>query len=103
MSKKLLFKKIENKGRLGYRDQTLLFCLGLIPSQLIISYHITFILTIPQANELLFGGRKITAMEAYNLGLVSQVFWPTLMMQEVIPRAQNMATCSAKVGFFTLF
>lgn len=50
-----------------------------------------------QANELLYGGRKITAMEAYQLGLVSQVFWPTLMMQEVIPRAQNMAACSAKV------
>ena len=50
-----------------------------------------------QANELLFGGRRITALEAYQLGLVSHVFWPTAFMQEVIPRAQNMASCSAKV------
>lgn len=52
----------------------------------------------PQANELLFAGRKITAIEAYQLGLVSQVFWPTSMMQDVIPRVQNMAMNSAKVG-----
>ncbi|CAG5118081.1 unnamed protein product [Candidula unifasciata] len=60
------------------------------------SFTLPLILGLPSANELLFGGRKITAMEAYQLGLVSQVFWPTLIMQEVIPRAQNMATCSAK-------
>ncbi|BFZ13279.1 hypothetical protein BsWGS_16317 [Bradybaena similaris] len=60
------------------------------------SFTLPLMLGLPSANELLFGGRKITAMEAYQLGLVSQVFWPTLMMQEVIPRAQNMATCSAK-------
>lgn len=58
-----------------------------------------------QANELLFGGRRITAMEAYQLGLVSHVFWPTALMQEVIPRAQHMANCSAKVSshFYTAF
>ncbi|XP_012935775.1 chromodomain Y-like protein 2 isoform X2 [Aplysia californica] len=60
------------------------------------SFTLPLTLGLPSANELLYGGRKITAMEAYQLGLVSQVFWPTLMMQEVIPRAQNMATCSAK-------
>ncbi|GFO43508.1 chromodomain y-like protein 2 [Plakobranchus ocellatus] len=60
------------------------------------SFTLPLTLGLPSANELLYGGRKITAMEAYNLGLVSQVFWPTLMMQEVIPRAENMATCSAK-------
>jgi len=60
------------------------------------SFSLPLMLGLPSANELLFGGRKITAMEAYNLGLVSQVFWPTLMMQEVIPRAMNMAKCSAK-------
>ena len=54
-----------------------------------------------QANELLFGGRRITALEAYQLGLVSHVFWPTAFMQEVIPRAQNMASCSAKVILLT--
>lgn len=49
------------------------------------------------ANELLLGGRKITAIEACQLGLVSQVFWPTSMMQEVIPRVQHMALMTAKV------
>lgn len=60
------------------------------------SFTLPLTLGLPSANELLYGGRKITAMEAYQLGLVSQVFWPTLMMQEVIPRAENMATSSAK-------
>jgi len=60
------------------------------------SFTLPLTLGLPSANELLFGGRKLTAMEAYQLGLVSQVFWPTLMMQEVIPRIQHMATCSAK-------
>ncbi|CAC5412350.1 CDY [Mytilus coruscus] len=50
----------------------------------------------PQANELLIGGRKITAIEACQLGLVSQVFWPTSIMQEVIPRIENMALQSGK-------
>ncbi|XP_033755420.1 chromodomain Y-like protein 2 isoform X2 [Pecten maximus] len=48
------------------------------------------------ANELLIAGRKITAIEACQLGLVSQVFWPTTIMQEVIPRIQNMASMSGK-------
>ncbi|XP_059164410.1 chromodomain Y-like protein 2 isoform X2 [Physella acuta] len=60
------------------------------------SFTLPLTVGLPSANELLYGGRKITAMEAYQQGLISQVFWPTLMMQEVIPRAQNMATCSAK-------
>lgn len=50
-----------------------------------------------QANELLLGGRKVTAIEACQLGLVSQVLWPTSMMQEVIPKIQNIALNSAKV------
>lgn len=58
--------------------------------------------TLPQsvgmamANELLLGGRKVTAIEACQLGLVSQVLWPTSMMQEVIPKIQNIALHSAK-------
>ena len=55
-------------------------------------FHFNF-----QANELLLGGRKLTAIEAYQIGLVSQVFWPTSMMQEVIPRIQNMASFSSRV------
>jgi len=43
-------------------------------------------------------GRKITALQACQAGLLSQVFWPTNMMQEVIPRVQNLASQSAKVS-----
>ena len=46
---------------------------------------------------MLVGGRKITAIEACQLGFVSQVYWPTSMMQEVIPRVQHMALVSGKV------
>ena len=41
----------------------------------------------------------MTALEACQLGLVSQVFWPTALMQEVIPRTENIASCPAKVPF----
>lgn len=61
------------------------------------SYTLPQALGMAMANELLIGGRKITAIEACQLGLVSQVYWPTSMMQEVIPRVQNMAQSSGKV------
>ncbi|XP_033104331.1 chromodomain Y-like protein 2 [Anneissia japonica] len=48
------------------------------------------------ANEMLIGGRKLTALEAYACGLVSHVFWPTSLMQEVIPRVQSIAANSSK-------
>ena len=51
-----------------------------------------------QANEMLLAGRKLTALEAHQAGLVSHVFWPTSMMQEVVPRLQQMAQNSAKVS-----
>jgi len=51
-----------------------------------------------QANEILLAGRRLTAIEAYQIGLVSQVFWPTSLMQEVVPRVQKMASQSAKVS-----
>ncbi|ELU14698.1 hypothetical protein CAPTEDRAFT_122924, partial [Capitella teleta] len=55
-------------------------------------------LTLPQtmglamSSEVLMAGRKITAMEANQCGFVSQVFWPTAFMQEVIPRLQQMVS-----------
>ncbi|XP_071959519.1 chromodomain Y-like protein 2 [Antedon mediterranea] len=48
------------------------------------------------ANEMLIGGRKLTALEAYACGLVSHVFWPSSFMQEVIPRVQNIVENSSK-------
>jgi len=50
-----------------------------------------------QANEMLMAGRMLTALEAYQMGLVAQVFWPTSMMSAVIPRITNMANCSSRV------
>jgi len=47
---------------------------------------------------MLMAGRVLTALEAYQAGLVAHVFWPTSLMQEVVPRVVNMATsCSAHV------
>ena len=46
---------------------------------------------------MLLAGRKLTAIEAYQIGLVSQVFWPTSLMQEVTPRVHHMSTYSTKV------
>lgn len=60
--------------------------------------ELSYIFVYLKANELMIGGRKITAIEACQLGLVSQVYWPTSMMQEVIPRIQLMAQSSGKVG-----
>ncbi|KAL5021215.1 hypothetical protein ScPMuIL_000370 [Solemya velum] len=60
------------------------------------TYTLPLAIGMAMTNELLIGGRKITAIEACQLGLVSQVLWPTSMMQEVIPRIQNMALLSGK-------
>ncbi|CAI9716802.1 Y 2 isoform X1 [Octopus vulgaris] len=60
------------------------------------SYTLPLAVGIAMANELLLGRRKVTATEAHQLGLISQVFWPTSLMQEVIPRIQTMANSSAK-------
>ncbi|XP_064640482.1 chromodomain Y-like protein 2 [Lineus longissimus] len=54
------------------------------------------VMGLPLANEMLLGGRKLTAIEAYQNNLVSQVYWPTSMMQEVIPKVESMASQSAK-------
>ncbi|MEJ1281421.1 hypothetical protein NN561_012371 [Cricetulus griseus] len=49
------------------------------------------------ANEMLIGGQKLTAQEACNKGLVSQVFWPQTFNQEVMIRVKEMASCDAVV------
>jgi len=60
------------------------------------SYTFPHIMGMAMANEILLAGRRLTAIEAYQIGLVSQVFWPTSLMQEVVPRVQKMASQSAK-------
>ncbi|XP_061622048.1 chromodomain Y-like protein 2 isoform X1 [Phyllopteryx taeniolatus] len=61
------------------------------------SYTFPQILGVALANEMLFCGRKLTAQEACNRGLVSQVFWPTTFNQEVMLRVKEMASCNAVV------
>ncbi|XP_077420788.1 chromodomain Y-like protein 2 [Vanacampus margaritifer] len=61
------------------------------------SYTFPQILGVALANEMLFCGRKLTAQEACNRGLVSQVFWPTTFNQEVMLRVKEMASCNAAV------
>ncbi|XP_067933606.1 enoyl-CoA delta isomerase 3, peroxisomal-like [Watersipora subatra] len=63
-----------------------------------LSCSLSQVIGIALANEMLMAGRILTALEAYQMGLVAQVFWPTSFMQEVIPRIANMATaCSGRI------
>uniref|UniRef100_T1IX28 Uncharacterized protein n=1 Tax=Strigamia maritima TaxID=126957 RepID=T1IX28_STRMM len=48
-------------------------------------------LSISMVNDLLFTGRRLTASEAQQCGLVSQVFWPNDLLEQVLPRVQKMA------------
>ncbi|CAI9150031.1 unnamed protein product [Rangifer tarandus platyrhynchus] len=49
------------------------------------------------ANEMLLTGRKLTAQEACDKGLVSQVFWPGTFSQEVMLRIKELASCNPVV------
>ncbi|XP_066289957.1 chromodomain Y-like protein 2 [Branchiostoma lanceolatum] len=60
------------------------------------SYTFPLVLGTALSSDVLLAGRRLTASEAYSKGLVSQVFWPTSLMGEVIPRVLKMSTCSAK-------
>ncbi|XP_022091937.1 chromodomain Y-like protein [Acanthaster planci] len=51
---------------------------------------------LPVACDLLYSGRRMTALEACASGLVSQVLWPTSFMSEVIPRVKVIANSSCK-------
>ncbi|GBM02611.1 Chromodomain Y-like protein [Araneus ventricosus] len=54
-------------------------------------------LTLPQvvgtsaAAELFLQGRRLTADEAKRCGLVSEVLWPTSLMNDVMPRLERIA------------
>lgn len=53
-------------------------------------------LTLPQvvgssvATEMFLQGRRLTAEQALRCGLVSEVLWPTSLMNEVMPRLENI-------------
>lgn len=60
------------------------------------SYTFPKMMGAAMANDILLRGRKITALEAHQIGLISQVFWPDKLMSEVTPRVQNLAAQSLK-------
>lgn len=51
-----------------------------------------------QANEMLLGGRKLTAQEACSKGLVSQVLWPGTFTQEVMLRVKELVAVDPLVS-----
>lgn len=50
------------------------------------------------ASDMFMSGRKLTASEACDRGLVSEVFWPSVLMQQVIPRCRRIAQCPPLVS-----
>ena len=54
---------------------------------------------ISLANELLLAGRRLTAREALQRGLVSDLIFPKNFEQEVILRCARMSSQSAMVSF----
>ncbi|KAM6962514.1 chromodomain Y-like protein [Aplochiton taeniatus] len=55
------------------------------------------IMGVASANEMLLGGRKLTAQEACAKGLVSQVLWPGTFTQEVMLRIRELVSCNSDV------
>ncbi|CAM9560815.1 unnamed protein product [Lampetra planeri] len=49
------------------------------------------------ANEVLFCGRKLTALQACEMGLVSQVLWSSTFSQQVLERVKELASCQLTV------
>ncbi|GBM02614.1 Chromodomain Y-like protein [Araneus ventricosus] len=62
-------------------------------------------LTLPQvvgtsaAAELFLQGRRLTADEAKRCGLVSEVLWPTSLMNDVMPRLERIAQQPLQVDY----
>jgi enoyl-CoA hydratase len=53
------------------------------------------IVGIGRAKELIFTGRTLTAVEAFNLGIVEHVVHPTILMKEALKLAGTLANKSA--------
>lgn len=51
-----------------------------------------------QAGDLVYSGRKITAMEAERIGLVSRVIWHDKYNEYLMPTVQELASKSLQVG-----
>uniref|UniRef100_A0A147APX0 Chromodomain Y like n=1 Tax=Fundulus heteroclitus TaxID=8078 RepID=A0A147APX0_FUNHE len=61
------------------------------------SFTFPRIMGLASANELLLGGRKLTAQEACSKGLVSQVLWPGTFTQEVMLRVKELVAVDSQV------
>ncbi|MEQ2304109.1 hypothetical protein AMECASPLE_023644 [Ameca splendens] len=61
------------------------------------SFTFPRIMGLASANELLLGGRKLTAQEACSKGLVSQVLWPGTFTQEVMLRVKELVGVDSQV------
>lgn len=51
-----------------------------------------------QTNELLLGGRTLTANEALRAGLVTRVLWPDRFHVELLPSLRAMSEQSSQVN-----
>ena len=55
------------------------------------SYTFPSGLGVAMANDLLLAGRRLTATQAMQAGLVSQVFWPTTFMDDIVARVVKIS------------
>lgn len=62
------------------------------------SYTLAAKLSSPVANDLLLAGRRLTAREAQECGLISDVLFPKNFAQEVVLRCARIATQSTSVS-----
>ncbi|VDL39582.1 unnamed protein product [Hymenolepis diminuta] len=62
------------------------------------SYTLAAKLSSPVANDLLLAGRRLTAREAQECGLISDVLFPKNFSQEVVLRCARIATQSTSVS-----
>ncbi|KAF8571005.1 hypothetical protein P879_03418 [Paragonimus westermani] len=60
-----------------------------------VSFTLCSLIGLPSANELLLAGRKISAREAMQRGLVSDLLYPKSFKQELIMRCHKLATASS--------
>ncbi|CAM1304042.1 Uncharacterised protein g3664 [Pycnogonum litorale] len=60
------------------------------------SFSFPHILGPAIASDMLIGGRILTAQEACQYGLVSQVIWPSQFMETLIPKVESLAAESSQ-------
>ncbi|KAH9591248.1 Chromodomain Y-like protein 2, variant 2 [Schistosoma haematobium] len=66
------------------------------------TYTLNSLVGMPLANELLLAGRKLSAREALQRGLASDLLFPKSFKQELLLRCRKLAENSCMVGIFVL-